>query len=201
MGLTRDIPPSGHLAGQFVRSDFETGVHRAPANSPLVWTQDVSAFVSDPAHGLLNTMGINVIKVLPSRGVRIMGARTVSSDPDWIYVNVRRLLMMIEKAIYISVQWAAFEPNDWTTRAKIRLAISSFLLALWQRGALMGATAAEAFFVKCDDDNNPPRERDNGRLIAEVGVAPSIPFEFVVLRVGRQGNEFEIEEMRVVGGR
>ena len=199
-GLTRDIPPAGHVAGQYARSDFEVGVHKAPANSPLVWTQDVTVAASDPTHGLLNTLGINLIKVLGGRGTRIMGARTVSSDPDWIFVNVRRLMMMIEKAIYISTQWAAFEPNDWSTRAKIQVSISSFLIALWQQGALAGTTLQEAFFVRCDDDNNPPRERDNGRLIAEVGVAPSKPFEFVVLRVGRQGNEFEIEEVRRTGG-
>jgi phage tail sheath protein FI len=200
-GLTRDIPPSGHVAGQYAATDLEVGVHKAPANAPLVWTQDVTAAVSEAGHGLLNTLGVNLIKPLAGRGTRIMGARTVSSDPDWRFVNVRRLLMMIEKAIFLSTQWAAFEPNDWATRAKIRLSLSSFLAALWQRGALAGAAAEEAFFVKCDEDNNPARERDNGRLLAEVGVAPSNPFEFVVLRVGRQGNEFEIQEAQVIGGR
>jgi phage tail sheath protein FI len=199
-GLTREIPPSGHVTGQCARTDFEIGVHAAPANSPLGWTQDVTAAVNDETHGQLNTLGINVIKPLAGRGTRIMGSRTVTSDPDWIYLNVRRLIMMIEKSIYLATQWAVFEPNDWSTRAKIRLSLSSFLITLWQQGALMGAVPDEAFFVKCDDDNNPPRETDNGRLIADVGVAPSIPFEFVVLRVGRQENEFEIEELRATGG-
>jgi uncharacterized protein len=200
-GLTRDIPPSGHVTGQCARTDFAVGVHAAPANAALGWTQDVTKAVDDDTHGLLNTLEINVIKPLSGRGIRIMGARTTTSDSDWIYMNVRRLIMMIEKSIYLATQWAVFEPNDWSTRAKIRLSLSSFLIALWQRGALMGGTPAEAFFVKCDDDNNPPRETDNGRLIADVGVAPSIPFEFVVLRVGRQDNEFEIEELRATGGR
>jgi phage tail sheath protein FI len=102
---------------------------------------------------------------------------------------------MIEKAIDVSLQWAAFEPNEVLTRAKLRLALTSFLLALWQKGALMGDTATEAFFVKCDEENNPPSERGNGRLLAEVGVAPSRPFEFVILRVGRANNEFEITEV------
>ena len=123
-----------------------------------------------------------------------MGARTVSSDPDWRFVNVRRLLMMIEEAIDEATQWAVFEPNDFYTRAKVTLAISSFLIALWQRGALAGKTIEESLFVKCDETNNPPSERDNGRLLADVGVAPSNPFEFVVLRVGRTNNEFEIAE-------
>ncbi len=200
-GLTRDVPPSGHVAGHYAKTDMEVGVHKAPANAPLLWIQDVTATASDPVHGLLNTLGVNLLKPLPGRGTRIMGARTVSDDPDWRFVNVRRLLMMIQKAIFLSTQWAVFEPNDWATRAKIRLSLSSFLLSLWQQGALVGAAAEEAFFVKCDEDNNPPRERDNGRLLADVGVAPSNPFEFVVVRVGRQGNEFEIQETQVIGGR
>lgn len=192
--LTRDIPPSGHVAGQYAQTDFQVGVHKAPANAPLVWTQDVTVVVGDAVHGILNPVGVNVIRPLAGRGIRIFGARTVSSDQDWRFVNVRRLLMMIEKAIYVSTQWAVFEPNDAFTRAKLRLSLTSFLLSLWQKGALMGGAANEAFFVKCDDENNPETERGNGRLLAEVGVAPSQPFEFVILRVGRTDNEFEITE-------
>ena len=193
--ITRDIPPSGHAAGQYAKTDFQVGVHKAPANASLLWTQDVTVVINDAVHGVLNPDGINAIRPLPGRGIRIFGARTVSSDPEWRFINVRRLLMMIEKAIYISIQWAVFEPNDRFTRAKLRLALTSFLLALWQKGALMGATANDAFFVKCDEQNNPATERGNGRLIAEVGVAPSQPFEFVILRVGRMDNEFEITEV------
>jgi phage tail sheath protein FI len=192
--LTRPIPPSGHAAGQYARTDFETGVHKAPANAPLVWVQDASLLVNPEMHGLLNEQGINVVRSFSGRGLRIFGARTVSSDPDWRYVNVRRLLMMIAKAVYLSTQWAVFEPNDAITRAKLHLSLTSFLAALWQKGALMGEAPEQAFFVRCDEDNNPPFERANGRLLAEVGVAPSQPFEFVVLRVGRTGNEFEISE-------
>ena len=156
--------------------------------------------VGNELHALFNTAGINVVRSLPGRRIRILGARTVSSDPDWRFVNVRRLLMMIERALYISLQWAAFEPNGELTWAKIRLAITSFLITLWQAGALVGESMAEAFFVKCDEETNPARERDNGRLICLVGVAPSQPFEFVVLRVGRAGNEFEVQEMNARGG-
>ena len=192
--LTRDIPPSGHVAGFYAQTDFAIGVHKAPANGALAWVQDVTAVVDDSGHGILNPEGINAIRALPSRGIRIFGARTVSSDPDWRFVNVRRLLMMIEKAVYLSIQWAVFEPNDGATRAKLDLVLTSFLAALWQRGALMGRSTAEALFVKCNEDNNASTERSNGRLLAEVGVAPSIPFEFVVLRVGRSNNAFEIAE-------
>jgi uncharacterized protein len=198
--LTRTIPPSGHVAGQYAQTDLQLGVHKAPANSPLVWVQDVSVAVNESVHGLLNELGINVIRSFPARGLRIFGARTVSSDPDWRYVNVRRLMMMIEKAIDLSTQWAVFEPNDTITRAKLHLSLTSFLSALWQQGALMGDSPDAAFFVRCDEDNNPPDERASGRLLAEVGVAPSKPFEFVVLRVGRTINEFEIAEERAAAG-
>lgn len=198
--ITRDIPPCGHVAGQYARTDFAVGVHKAPANSPLAWIQDVTLFVNDAIHGVLNPLGINVIRVLPGRGIRIFGARTISNDPDWLYVNVRRLMMMIEKAVYLSTQWATFEPNDTFTRAKIQLSLTSFLVALWQQGALMGSTTKEAFFVKCDDGNNPPAERAHGRLLAEVGVAPSQPFEFIIVRVGSTNNEFEISELPMKAG-
>jgi phage tail sheath protein FI len=192
--MIREIPPSGHVAGQYAHSDFQFGVHKAPANAPLLWAEDVTVFVSDAAHGTLNPAGINAILPLPGRGLRIFGARTMSSDSDWQYVNVRRLVMMIEKAIEVAIQWAVFEPNSTLTRAKLNLTLTSFLLSLWQRGALMGASASGAFFVKCDDENNPQRERDQGRLLATIGVAPSRPFEFIILRVGRTRNQFEIAE-------
>ncbi|HEX3559744.1 MAG TPA: phage tail sheath C-terminal domain-containing protein [Pyrinomonadaceae bacterium] len=198
--LTRDIPPTGHVAGQYARTDFEVGVHKAPANEPLQWTEDVTVETDDATHGVLNPLGVNVVRVLAGRGIRIYGARTVSSDPSWRYVNVRRLLLMIEKAIDISTQWAVFEPNDTLTRNKIRLSLTSFLLALWRKGALAGDRPDAAFFVKCDEQNNPAPARADGRLLAEVGVAPAVPFEFVVLRVGRQDNEFEIAEASAAGG-
>ncbi len=198
--ITRDIPPSGHIAGQYAASDFAVGVHKAPANAAITWIQDVTVPINPTQHGVLNSGGINVLRALPGRGLRIMGARTVSSDPDWIFVNVRRLIMMVEKAIYKSTQWAVFEPNNALTQAKLRLSLTSFLISLWQKGALAGKTAAEAFFVKCDASNNPPNQTDLGILLAEIGIAPSYPFEFVVLRVGRVGNQFEVTEQTVYPG-
>lgn len=190
----RAIPPCGHVIGQYAQADLSIGVHKAAANRELVWAQDVSVPLSDGQHEVLNPLGINAIRDTLGRGIRIMGARTVSSDPDWRYVNVRRLVLMIRKAIDLSTQWAAFEPNNNLTRNKLTLALTSFLTAVWQQGALIGAAPEEAFFVKCDEENNPPDQRDLGRLLAQVGVAPSKPFEFIVLRVGRQGNELEISE-------
>ena len=124
----------------------------------------------------------------------------LSSDTDWRYVNVRRLLMMIERALRLACRWAVFEPNSPATRTKLHLSLSGFLLALWQQGALAGAVPSEAFFVNCSDVNNPPDAGDRGELLAEVGVAPSVPFEFVVVRVGRADNEFEITEDTAQGG-
>ena len=198
--LTRDIPPSGHVAGQYARTDIEVGVHKAPANAPLAWVQDVTIPVNNAQHGILNPLGINAIRTLPGRGIRIFGARTVSSDPDWRYINIRRLMIMIEKAIYVSSQWAVFEPNDELTQAKLRLSLTSFLIALWQKGALAGATTDAAFFVRCDQTINPASQRDEGRLLALVGVAPVNPFEFVVVRVGQTANELEITEQRTGAG-
>lgn len=194
VAVTRDIPPSGHVAGQYARTDIEIGVHKAPANAPLAWIQDVTIPVNNAQHGVLNPLGINAIRPLPGRGIRIFGARTVSSDSDWRYISVRRLMIMIEKAIYLSTQWAVFEPNDEFTQAKLRLSLTSFLLALWQKGALAGSTADAAFFVRCDQTTNPASQRADGQLVALVGIAPVNPFEFVVVRVGRTENQFEIAE-------
>jgi hypothetical protein len=195
-GVTRDIPPSGHVAGQYADTDLTIGVHKAPANAPLQWVQDTTISVNNAQHGILNPLGINAIRTLTGRGIRIFGARTVSSDPDWRYINIRRLMIMIEKAIYLSSQWAVFEPNDYITQAKLRLSLTSFLISLWQQGALAGATAEAAFFVRCDRTINTAAQRDDGQLLALVGVAPVNPFEFVVVRVGQTANELEITEQR-----
>ena len=198
--ITRVIPPSGHVAGSFAETDLTFGVHQAAANTPLDWIQDVTISVNDTVHGMLNTEGIDALRALPGRGIRILGARTLSSDPDWRFVNVRRLIMMIVKAVDVATQWAVFEPNNVYTRMKIRLSLVSFLTALWQKGAMMGDQAEQAFFVRCDESNNPPAVRERGQLIADVGVAASVPFEFVVVRIGRTGNEFEVDEAVVKAG-
>lgn len=192
--LTRRIPPSGHVAGLFAKTDFDVGVHKAPANAALQWIQDVTVPVDDAQHGLLNTLGLNAIRPVAARGIRILGARTLSSDPDARYVNVRRLVMMVMKAIDLCTQWAVFEPNNAVTRAKVTVSLISFLTALWQNGALMGDHPEAAFFVRCDESNNPAPSRDLGRLVADVGIAASVPFEFVVVRVGRTENALEIDE-------
>jgi Bacteriophage tail sheath protein len=199
---TRRVPPCGHVAGLYAQFDLEIGVHRAPANRVMAWAEDVTADVDAARHGELNTIGINVLRVQPGFGLRVLGARTLSSDPTWRFVNVRRLVMMVMKSIGVAMQWAVFEPNDHTTRSHITQALAEFFTALWARGALVGTSPEQAFAVRCDEVNNPPEARADGQLLAEVAIAPSQPFEFVVLRVGRQGNVFEITEAgRVQGGR
>lgn len=192
--IVRQIPPSGHVVGVYAATDREVGVHQAPANRALRWAQDVAASISPELQGALNPLGVNCIRSLAGRGLRVYGARTVSSDTAWRFVNVRRLMMMIEEAVAEAIQWAVFEPNDFALRQTITLAITSYLRVLWQRGALAGATEAEAFYVKCDAQNNNSAVVDVGQLIAEVGVAPTIPAEFVIVRVGRTDNTLEVVE-------
>jgi phage tail sheath protein FI len=190
----RAIPACGHVAGFIAQTDLRMGVHRAPANGALNWVQNVTLPVDDVLHGVLNPEHCNAIRCFAGRGLRLFGARTLSSDPDWRFVNVRRLLLMIEKAIRIGSQWVTFEPNSSLTRTKLHLALTSLLLEVWRRGALAGATAQEAFYVNCSQTQNPRATRDLGMLIAEIGIAPAKPFEFVVLRVGVSDNALEITE-------
>jgi len=160
----------------------------------LEWAQDVTFALAAEPHGILNEIGVNVVRPLPGRGLRILGARTVSSDPSWRYVPVRRLMLMVMKAIDYATQWVVFEPNDVGTRERVRLSLTVYLATLWERGQLAGGSIEEAFFVKCDQENNTEDDRANGRLIVDVGIAPAIPFEFIVVRVWRARNELEITE-------
>ncbi len=193
-GPTRLVPPSGHVAGTVAGTDLAIGVYKAPANVRIEWAVDASVAVDVERHGILNGAGINALLATGGRGLRVQGARTVSSDPDWRFVNVRRLISMIEKALETALQWAVFEGNDALTRARATMTITVFLLGLHEAGMLAGATPDESFVVKCDLDNNPQAERDLGHLIVEIGVAPSKPFEFVVLRVGRIRDALEVTD-------
>jgi len=194
--IVRAVPPSGHVAGIYARTDIESGVHCAPANAELRWATAASEDVSPEVQGVLNPGGINCLRTLAGRGLRVYGARTVSSDALWRFVNVRRLMMMIEESVETSVQWSVFEPHDLQLRDSLVTAISNFLNVQWQSGALVGNTADEAFFVKCDAENNPPDQVDRGQLVVDVGVAPVRPAEFVVVRVGKTVDGLEITEMR-----
>ena len=199
-GVRRLVPPSGHTAGCYAATDLQVGVHRAPANRRLSWALAASAEVDDARHGILNDAGVNVIRSVGGRGLRVLGARTVCSDPDWRFVNVRRLMAMVEKALEVALQWATFEPNGVLTRARATMSVTIFLLGLHEAGMLGGATAEESFYVKCDQDNNPPQDSDLGRLIIEAGVAPALPFEFIVLRVGQVRDSLQVREQGTATG-
>lgn len=179
------IPPSGHLAGLYARVDTERGVHKAPANEILRGVVKLETQVTKGEQDILNPNSINCIRSFPGAGIRVWGARTLSSDPTWRYINVRRLFCMLEESLLQGLQWTVFEPNDPGLWARVTRTIDSFLTNIWRTGALFGGAPAEAFFVKCDAELNPPSSRDLGMLVVEVGVAPVKPAEFVVVRIGQ----------------
>ncbi|QLJ01736.1 phage tail sheath family protein [Streptomyces sp. NEAU-sy36] len=184
-GRNTTVPPSGHIAGVWARSDAERGVHKAPANEVIRGAVDLELRLSKGEQDLLNPIGVNCVRAFPGRGIRIWGARTLSSDPAWRYLNVRRLFNYLEESILLGTQWVVFEPNDDRLWSSIRRNVTAFLTEEWRRGALFGRTAEEAFYVKCDRDNNPQESIDQGRVVCEIGVAPVKPAEFVVFRLAQ----------------
>ncbi|GAA2254383.1 tail protein [Streptomyces ruber] len=184
-GRNTTVPPSGHIAGVWARSDAERGVHKAPANEVIRGAVDLEFRLSKGEQDLLNPIGVNCVRTFPGRGVRVWGARTLSSDPAWRYLNVRRLFNYLEESILLGTQWVVFEPNDDRLWSSIRRNVTAFLTEEWRRGALFGRTAQEAFYVKCDRDNNPQESIDQGRVVCEIGVSPVKPAEFVVFRLAQ----------------
>jgi phage tail sheath protein FI len=187
------VPPSGHIAGVYSRTDSERGVHKAPANEIVRGALGLKYNVSKGEQDLLNPKGINAIRFL-NGGIRIWGARTLSSDPSWRYINVRRLFIMVESSIERATQWVVFEPNDHRLWKRVQRTIASFLTLLWRNGALMGVSPEQAFYVKCDDETNPPEVIDAGQLVVEIGLAPSKPAEFVIFRIGQMASGGGVEE-------
>ena len=187
------VPPSGHIAGVYSRTDSERGVHKAPANEMIRGALGLKYNVSKGEQDLLNPKGINAIRHL-NGAVRIWGARTLSSDPSWRYINVRRLFIMVESSIERATQWVVFEPNDHRLWKRVTRTISSFLTLLWRNGALMGTSPEQAFYVKCDEETNPTEVVDAGQLVVEIGLAPVKPAEFVIFRIGQMASGGGVEE-------
>ncbi|MEV0679705.1 phage tail sheath subtilisin-like domain-containing protein [Actinosynnema sp. NPDC050436] len=181
----RFVPPSGHLAGVWARTDGTRGVHKAPANEVVRGAVALETQLTKAEQELLNPIGVNCVRSFPGRGIRVWGARTLSSDPAWRYLNVRRLFNYLEDSILIGTQWVVFEPNDDALWARIRRTISSFLVTEWRKGALFGLTPDEAFYVKCDRETNPAESIDVGQVVCEVGIAPVKPAEFVIFRLAQ----------------
>ena len=179
------LPPSGFVTGIYARSDIERGVHKAPANEIVRGLTKFEININKARQDVLNPEGVNCLRFFEGRGNRVWGARTMSSDPEWKYVNVRRLFIYIEHSIDKATQWAVFEPNNERLWTNIRSAVEDFLYVLWRDGALIGAKPKEAYFVRCDRTTMTQNDLDNGRMICLVGVAPSRPAEYVIFRVGQ----------------
>jgi phage tail sheath protein FI len=179
------VPPSGHVAGIWARNDNTRGVHKAPANEVVLGATGLAYNATKGEQDTLNPNGVNCIRAFPGRGIRVWGARTLSSDPAWRYISVRRLFNYVEKSIENGTQWVVFEPNDHKLWARVRRDVSAFLRVVWQDGALFGLSPAEAFYVKCDEELNPSAVRDMGRLIVEIGMCPVKPAEFVIFRISQ----------------
>jgi uncharacterized protein len=179
------IPPSGHVAGVWCRVDDTRGVHKAPANEVILGANGLGFQVTHAEQGGLNKVGINCIRAFPGRGIRIWGARTLSSDPEWRYINVRRLFNFVAESIMEGTQWSVFEPNDETLWTQLRIAAKNFLTQVYRSGALFGSTVDEAFYVKCDAETNPPEAIEAGQVMCEIGIAPVKPAEFVIFRLSQ----------------
>ncbi|MBD2197864.1 MULTISPECIES: phage tail sheath family protein [Calothrix] len=189
------VPPCGHVMGVWSRTDETRGVYKAPANEVPRGVIGLGYETNFREQELLNPLGINCIRNFPNRGIRIWGARTLV-EPDkteWRYISVRRLISYIEKSIELGTQWVVFEPNDEDLWARVKRTVSNFLERIWREGALFGASPEQAFYVKCDEELNPPETRILGRLYIEVGVCPVRPAEFVIFRIS-QWNGIEDEE-------
>lgn len=186
-----NMPPSGFVSGIYARADVERGVHKAPANEKVngvVNTEKLNGkyrIIDKGTQDVLNPLGVNCIRSFPGRGIRVWGARTMSSNSLWKYVNVRRLFLFLEESIENGTQWVVFEPNDPKLWARVKQTISQFLTSVWKSGALMGNTPDDAFFIKCDDTTMTPSDINNGRLVVQVGVAPVKPAEFVIFRIAQ----------------
>ena len=182
---TVPVPPSGHIAGIYARSDNNRGVHKAPANELINGALNLEAILNDADQGVLNAAGINVLRLFPGQPPAVWGART-TAPPDqtaWRYINVRRLFIFVEQSLLAGLRWAVFEPNDIGLWNKLERTISEFLTRVWASGALFGNTASDAFYVKIDEELNTPSVQALGQIIIEIGIAPVKPAEFVIVRL------------------
>lgn len=184
-GKPSDVPPSGHVIGIYARSDVQRGVHKAPANEVIQGITGVEVQINKAENDVLNSENINAIRAFPGRGILVWGARTISDNTLWKYINIRRLFLFIEESIEQNTQWVVFEPNNEKLWARVKLTINQFLTTVWRDGALMGTKESEAFFVRCDRTTMTQDDLDNGRLIVEIGIAPVKPAEFVVFRIAQ----------------
>jgi phage tail sheath protein FI len=188
-GNSRTLPPCGHVAGVYARSDAKAGVFKAPANEEIFGVLDLEIQIDNSVQDRLNPARVNCLRAFPGRGIRVWGARTIGSvppDPNWLYISVRRLFLTLGRWIDLNMAWATFEPNDARLWVRIQRELNVVLTKLLRDGALRGATPAEAFYTKCDAENNPPELRDVGQVVIEIGLAVLAPAEFIVVRIVRR---------------
>jgi uncharacterized protein len=188
------IPPGGHVAGIYARSDNEENVAKDPANEAILGIDSLQFPINNQLQAQLNPIGVNCLRYFKGQGNLVWGGRTTSSDPDWQYINVRRLFIFIEQSIQRGTQWVVFQNNDPTTWARVVRSVSDFLTGLWMQDMLMGATKEQAFFVRCDQTTMTQTDIESGRLIVLVGIAPVYPAEFVIFRIGQWAGGFSVTE-------
>lgn len=194
--ITRNVPPSGYVAGAYAQTDLTYGVQRPPANVELEWVVDVEQGISDLDQEGLNLNNINAIRSFPGRGIRVWGARSLATaqDHEWRFIHVRRLMSAIEETVERSSRWAVFQNNDDALRNSLTHSLTVLLLGIWTKGGLQGATPADAFYVKCDETNNPQTVIDQGQLICEIGIAIAAPMEFLVFEIRQDASGAQILE-------
>lgn len=189
----RIIPPCGHIAGIYARTDGKTGVHKAPANEEVRGIIDLETVIDDGIQKQLNPEGINCLRAFPGRGIRVWGARTLGRDPTWRYINIRRLVLTLIRWIDANMSWTAFELNTERLWMRIRRELGVHLEKVWRSGALKGGTADQAFYVKCDAETNPAEEREAGKTVTQIGLAPASPAEFIVVRIMHRAGTTELD--------
>ncbi|HBA55067.1 MAG TPA: phage tail protein, partial [Syntrophorhabdus aromaticivorans] len=184
-------PPSGYVAGLYAKTDAQRGVWKAPAGTAvaLAGAKGVAVNFTDVQQGNLNPLNINVIRQFAGSGIVLWGARTITSDPEWNYIPVRRMAILLRVSIYRGIQWAVFEPNDEELWASLRLNINSFMMTLYRQGAFQGSTPSQAFFVKCDSETTTQDDINLGIVNVLVGFAPLKPAEFVVVKISQKAGQ------------
>ncbi|NEO80515.1 phage tail sheath subtilisin-like domain-containing protein [Moorena sp. SIO4G3] len=177
------MPPCGHIAGVYARSDQQFGVHKAPANETIEGIVDLKFNLTNREQDILNPLGVNCLRAFPGRGIRVWGARTLSDEANWIYVNVKRLFLTVGRWLELNLADLAFEPNELKLWVRIERELTAYFEDLLQQGALKGPTEQTAFYIKCDAETNPPEVREAGMVVTEIGLAPAIPSELITVRI------------------
>jgi uncharacterized protein len=195
-GLTRRIPPSGHVAGTYAATDLTFGVQKPPANLALGFVADVCQPIDDLQQENLNQNSVNAIRAFPGRGIRVWGARSLAAfqDSDWMFIHIRRLMSAVEKTVQVSSRWITFQNNTSALRSTLKHSLDVLLEGIWSQGGLQGQTPAQGFYVKCDDSNNPQSVIDVGQLVCEIGIAAAAPMEFIVFEIRRNVTSSDVVE-------